>query len=41
MTYRYLAESINRGFSKSLIMSDPDLEPLRGEDRFRAMLGMR
>ena len=40
-TYRYLAESINRGFSKSLIMSDPDLEQLRDEDRFRVMLGMR
>ena len=40
-TYQYLAESINRGFSKALIMNDPDLEPLRNEDRFRAMLGMR
>ena len=40
-TYQYLAESINRGFSKALILNDPDLESLRTEDRFRVMLGMR
>jgi len=34
----YLQESVNRGFSKALILADPDFESLHGDDSFDAIL---
>ena len=36
--YDYLRESVDRGFSKRLIMSDPDLAPLREDNEFKALM---
>ena len=34
--YEYIGESLRRGFSRELIMSDPDLELLRATGDFEA-----
>ena len=40
-SYDYLSRSIDGGFSKSIIMNDPDLAPLRADNEFRAWLAFR
>ena len=39
--YDYLSLAIEGGFSKSIIMADPDLQALRNDNEFKAWLGLR
>ncbi len=39
--YDYLSLAVEGGFSKAIIMADPDLQPLRNDNEFRAWLGLR